>query len=143
MGLDNEKLVMTNIELEKLLKKESWSFKEVIMSDEIIKKVNPLIESSFIINYDTSLGDGTHWVALKTDGRNIYYFDGFAIPPLQGIIDLSKRFKKQLIYNKVILQPLESVICGPLSAVFIILMDQFNNDFNHVIQMMQSKTFSQ
>ena len=139
MGLDNEKLVMTNVELEKLLKKDSWSFKGVIMSDEIITKVNPNIESSFIINYDTTDGEGTHWVALKVDGRNIYYFDAFGIPPLQGIIDLEKRFKKKLIYNSIILQPLNSVICGHLSAVFIILMDEFKNDFNHVLQMLQSK----
>ncbi len=129
---------MSNFDIDKILKPELPDYKGCIMSDEIEEKVDPYIESSFIINYDTKDKGGSHWVALKCDGiRNMYYFDSYGIPPLEPVSILAKKYHQKLIYNQKIIQPFDSIVCGELASAFLVLMRDYNNDFHHVINLLK------
>ena len=45
-------------------------------------KLPTICQGKFVINLQSSTdGNGTHWVALKTDGKKGTYFDSFGQPP--------------------------------------------------------------
>lgn len=122
--MSNERLVMTDIDLQESLKKSKY-YRGFVMNDEIFRKINPNIQpSSYILNYDNSNMSGSHWVGLYIDNDTLEYFDSFGVPPLQNIIELAKEHKKKLIYNDKMLQPLESVICGQLSVTFVMMREK-------------------
>ena len=108
------------------------------MQDEIATKVNPLVKSSYILNYDNSYQGGSHWVGLFIDKSGMKYFDSFGVPPMQPVIDLSTKFNIPLVWNTEIIQPFGSVCCGELASAFIVLMEK-NRSFNEVIELMTHK----
>ena len=47
-----------------------------------------------IVNLDLSLGPGTHWVAYKKFGKNVYYFDSYGnLKPPPELIEYFKNCK--------------------------------------------------
>jgi len=135
--MNDDKLVMSNFEIEKAMKDiGSRVFKGVIMQDQIKSKVNPNVKSSFVINYDEMSEPGSHWVSLYIDPNDMFYFDSYGIPPLQSVIDLAVRFKKNLYYNDKMIQPLDSVICGELSVSFIGLME-YGHSFQDTLNLLE------
>jgi hypothetical protein len=86
------------------------------MRDRLPEKPN--IYESAIVNLDTSLGEGTHWVCYKKIKNKVYYFDSFGNlkPPLElqryfGDCDIYYNYSRKQSYN--------SVICGHLCLQFL------------------------
>ena len=54
---------------------------KIIMKDEL-KNMKP-INTNYIINLESSMiGNGTHWMGLKIEGKNCVYFDSYGtLPP--------------------------------------------------------------
>lgn len=101
-----------------------------IASDEIRSlDIQPQTELGFILNKDASDKEGSHWVAVYSDGKKtIEYYDSFAKPPtqkfmsdLRWVVDQIKpdtylKFKQ----NKIIDQDADSTNCGFHSSKFLI-----------------------
>jgi len=138
--MNDDKLVMSNFEIEKAMKDiGSRVFKGVIMQDQIKSKVNPNVKSSFVINYDEMSEPGSHWVSLFIDPNYMYYFDSYGIPPLQAVSDLALQYQKKLYYNDKTIQPLDSVICGELAVSFIALMEYGHSFHDTLILLRKGK----
>ena len=73
-----------------------------------------------IVNLDSNISKGTHWVAYWKSGSYIEYFDSFGLqPPLEVINYLGNN----IIYNYVQKQKFNTFICGHLCLEFLL---QFN-----------------
>jgi len=55
---------------------------------------------------------GTHWVAISYQGQFIFYFDSFGAPPPTDVLKWLKKSRRKIAYNNVIIQALESTLCG-------------------------------
>jgi hypothetical protein len=84
--------------------------------------MNPEEGKIYIINLDEKGGSGTHWVLVsninKCSPKQIVYFNSFGLPPPDVVLRFMKRAKdkngrkKDVLYNTVQIQDLESVNCG-------------------------------
>jgi hypothetical protein len=122
--------MLTNYDIEKICDKLDLPLVGVFMKDELPSKRNV---GSYIINMDSSDGDGTHWVFVKifsdsdrfesssdssdsSDGNvhrycGALYFDPFGIGMPLEIEKFLKPFGKQAI-NKKQIQNIQSTQCG-------------------------------
>lgn len=91
-------------------------FRGVFMRDRLPKRIS--LNESAIVNLDSSLGPGTHWVAYVKRGKHIEYYDSFGVAPPA---ELTKYFGKKtvVIYNYEQDQQLSQVICGHLCLKFL------------------------
>jgi len=91
----------------------------IYMLDALPKKI--LKNENAIVNLDKHSQPGTHWIAYKKVGSNVWYFD--PIGNLQPPYELDKYWKKEngvnIFYNLDHLQPLDSDICGHLTLLFL------------------------
>jgi hypothetical protein len=100
-----------------MAKKYNYQYFGSIMKDQL--KLIPDIDKVFmIINYDKSNQTGSHWVALIKNGRNIFYFDSYAIPPLQKVFDRYSPITNNIYYSNTPIQKTGSNICGQLCIAF-------------------------
>ena len=119
-----------NVDLIEYLKKydgkKGYVFTGVLMRDEIVKM--PIHDKQFfIVNYDKSTQEGSHWVAVVKQGNNIYHFGSYGLPPLQ---EVKAKFSKYTIYySDTPMQLNESSICGYLCIKFIEWMIQEKRSF--------------
>ena len=69
---------------------------------------------SYILNLseDVAENGGTHWVAISYQGQFIFYFDSFGAPPPTDVLKWMKKSRRKIAYNNVIIQALESTLCG-------------------------------
>ena len=83
-------------------------FVDTISRDQIkdVKK-----KGYYIINLDYSLGNGTHWVAMKL-GDNLEYFDSFGITIPPEIIKFCKKVGISITYSSGQYQCTHSPLCG-------------------------------
>ena len=77
---------------------------------------------AMIINLDPSHLPGSHWVALFINENNIAeYFDSFGFPNLSiellNLLNINN--VKKLVYNKYILQSIDSSSCGAYCVLFL------------------------
>jgi len=111
---------------------KSTSFLKTISRDEIpslLKKVK-IPMTSFIINSQNRNRDGEHWIAIliDTNHKTVEYYDSFADPLLDGIIDDLKPMIKKLAgkeyfqfkENKIPDQHKDTNTCGYHSMRFIL-----------------------
>ena len=119
---DNENILKAtyNVDLIEYLKKydgkKGYVFTGVIMKDEVIKM--PVYDKQFfIVNYDKSTQEGSHWVAVVKNKNILYHFGSYGIPPL-GVIK-AKFSKYKIYYSDTPMQLNESSICGYLCLKFI------------------------
>jgi hypothetical protein len=86
------------------------------MRDKLPSKINS--KECGIVNLDTSLGAGTHWVAYVKRGNLVEYYDSFGVAPPTELI---KYFGKAatILYNFDQHQQLNQVICGHLCLKFL------------------------
>jgi hypothetical protein len=75
----------------------------------------------YVINYDTSKEDGSHWVAI-TD--NILY-DSLSMNELM-VNNIFEKYKLKYI-NKNIIQNINDNTCGQHSLTFLLLYSKYNN----------------
>lgn len=78
---------------------------------------------AFVVNLDSSGGDGTHWTAARVVGNTLYYADPFGTilngwPPMELSVLASKH-----VVNRVAFQRPKSTLCGYYAICFATMMD--------------------
>ena len=73
----------------------------------------------YIINLDSKIGPGTHWVSVIIEPNRLLYFDSFGLIPPYELINL----KSEYYYNFLQYQPIKSFLCGYYCLSFL-------NEFN-------------
>lgn len=88
------------------------------MRDEL-KNMKPWRNERGIVNLDSSLGSGTHWVAYCKQGKHVLYYDSFGdLPPPK---ELTRYLSGNSIrYNINAEQKFNSVNCGHLCLKFLV-----------------------
>lgn len=67
---------LTNLDLSQIVKKLKIPyFRGVFVRDKLPTKIN--IRETGIVNLDSHIGKGTHWVAYSKNGDLITYFDSY------------------------------------------------------------------
>ena len=73
----------------------------------------------YIINLDSKIGPGTHWVSVIIEPNRLLYFDSFGLIPPYELINL----RPEYYYNFLQYQPIKSFLCGYYCLYFL-------NEFN-------------
>jgi len=116
-GLNIPDKTLTNFDLIEYVDKLNIpKFRGVFMRDTL--PVEPKKEECGIVNLNTSVERGSHWVCYYKNGLNRIYFDSYGqITPIE-IQNYLKRRKEQGIgviqRNTDIVQPFNTHICGHL-----------------------------
>ena len=50
---------------------------------------------SCIINLDDKIGNGTHWGCNRHQGKNVFYFDSFSMPPPMSLFHMQKELENR------------------------------------------------
>lgn len=113
---------LTNNDIIKYVEKFKINHFRGVFARDDLPKIPHDIESG-ILNLDTTLGEGTHWVAYYKNRNKIYYFDSFGdLPPP---IELQNYFKgKTIKYNYQNYQKYNTFICGHLCLEFLKCMSR-------------------
>ena len=100
----------------------------IVMKDEL-KNMKP-INTNYIVNLESSsMGNGTHWMALKIENKDCVYFDSYGMLPPEEIITFCKRItKSHLSYNTKEIQDLNAKTCGFFAIGFIIFLHIKSSD---------------
>ena len=69
----------------------------------------------YIINLDSKIGPGTHWVSVIIESNRILYFDSFGRIPPYELINL----RSEYYYNFLQYQPIKSFLCGYYCLYFL------------------------
>ena len=65
-----------------------------------------------IINLDSQIGPGTHWVAYRNGNKHAEYFDSFGLIMPNEVINYLRTSGKQIFYSGDEIQERDSVLCG-------------------------------
>ena len=65
-----------------------------------------------IVNLDSKLGSGTHWVAYRNGKSNVEYFDSFGLEMPFEVAQYLDTSGKQIYYSGDEIQERDSVLCG-------------------------------
>ena len=108
---------LSNFDLIKYAKDLNISnFRGVFMRDELPNK--PWYHECGIVNFNTSLEPGSHWVAYYKDGKDRIYFDSYGQVILDEISTYLKTDEEQdkavIARNTDIVQDFNTHICGHL-----------------------------
>ena len=86
-------------------------FRGVFSRDNLPNKIKRL--ETGIINLDTQIGNGTHWVAYRNiDDTVCEYFDSFGLIMSNEIKNYLKTSGEKLVYSSDEIQERNSVLCG-------------------------------
>ena len=127
---------LSNNDLKKLAIKFKLPLNDIIMRDEV-HKLNK--DGFYIINLDTSKGDGTHWTSLYLHPLQSYYFDSFGFVPPEEVDNIITPY----IYNNKDIQDYNSDACGWYCVAFIKFLHDKNNKevgFKEFLKLFSSKT---
>ena len=84
----------------------------------------------YVLNLDDKSSEGTHWVGLKVDQKQIVYFDSFGFICPNEI--LARRRRRKIWYSSHEIQSTNSVACG--FYVIYFLTELFNGrDKNEIL----------
>lgn len=87
----------------------------------------PLKNESAIVNLDSQIGSGTHWVAYTKRHKNVWYFDSFGnLPPPKELVNYFGH-NINIKYNYKRFQKLNSYNCGHLCLKFLIYTQNNQN----------------
>jgi hypothetical protein len=91
----------------------------IYMIDTLPKRIN--LNEKSIINLDSIMNSGTHWVAYKKHAQKVYYFDpiGNLQPPIQLINYFKQQPNVEIYFNYDQLQTLNSNVCGHFCLLFL------------------------
>ena len=108
---------LSNFELLDYAKQLNIShFRGVFMRDELPKK--PWVNESGIVNFNTSLEPGSHWVAYYKNGKQRIAFDSYGQVVLKELSDYLKTKKEKneavIQRNTDIVQNFNTKVCGHL-----------------------------
>ena len=115
---------------------------QIIMKDEL-KNMKP-INTNYIINLESStMGNGTHWMALKIQDKNCVYCDSYGMLPPEEIISFCKRISKShLSYNTKEIQDINAQTCGFFALAFILFLHLNTSDDLYKMSSSFSNLFS-
>ena len=115
---------------------------QIIMKDEL-KNMKP-INTNYIINLESStMGNGTHWMALKIQDKNCVYCDSYGMLPPEEIISFCKRISKShLSYNTKEIQDINAQTCGFFAIAFILFLHINTSDDLYKMSSSFSNLFS-
>ena len=115
---------------------------QIIMKDEL-KNMKP-INTNYIINLESStMGNGTHWMALKIQDKNCVYCDSYGMLPPEEIISFCKRISKShLSYNTKEIQDINAQTCGFFAIAFILFLHLNTSDDLYKMSSSFSNLFS-
>ena len=65
-----------------------------------------------IINLDSQIGSGTHWVAYRNFAKSCEYFDSFGLKMPSEVKTYLATSGKQVVYSGDEIQERDSVLCG-------------------------------
>ena len=85
------------------------NFRGVFMRDELPKK--PWVNECGIVNFNTSLEPGSHWVAYYKDGKERIAFDSYGQVILRELSDYLKTEKEK---NEAVIQRNTDIVQNPI-----------------------------
>jgi hypothetical protein len=102
---------LSNFEIEEYCMKKGLPLKGV-MSKDLLDNTALKNGDVYVLNLDTTDGNGTHWVCLmKNKGISLYY-DPFGVEPPESVLAKIKNTKGRCYYSQEVNQDLDSVLCG-------------------------------
>lgn len=88
------------------------------MRDKLPKKIQK--NESGIVNLDSDVGVGTHWVAYSKKGPLVTYFDSYGnLKPPMELIKYLQDDGSSIQYNYNTYQKFNSYVCGHLCLLFL------------------------
>ena len=72
-----------------------------------------------IINLNTKIGPGTHWVAYRNGDKYAEYFDSFGLVMPFEILNYLQTSNKHVMYSGDEIQERDSVLCGFWSLYYL------------------------
>ena len=101
----------------------------------------------YIINLDSKIGLGTHWVSVIIESNQLLYFDSFGLIPPYELLYLRPKY----YYNFLQYQPINSFLCGYYCLYFLNEFDKLSSSpklkssiekFNKIIEPFHIKELS-
>ena len=80
----------------------------------------------YIINLDSKIGLGTHWVSVIIKPNKLLYFDSFGLIPPYELINLRPKH----YYNFLQYQPINSFLCGYYCLYFFNEFDKLSKKYS-------------
>jgi hypothetical protein len=118
---------ISNFDLEDLAHEWGIVLNGVVAKDHLNGGVK---QGGYIINLqDYNDGEGTHWVALYVEKKNIVYFDSFGGAPPDDVLRFMKRARGYARYGCIDqIQHLDSEACGYFCLAFLFYMQNKQNE---------------
>lgn len=110
---------LSNFDIENICAKLEIPLNGIYMRDTLPEK---LYKGNYILNLDSSEGNGTHWTCFIKEGRNIYYLDSFGLPPPQDQVNRFHKRQDHVLYNDEQIQDIKSVVCGFYCIAFFLFV---------------------
>ena len=102
---------LSNFELIDWVKKlKIKHFRGIYSRDNLPQKMKK--DEVGIINLDSQIGPGTHWVAYRNGDKYVEYFDSFGLIMPKEIMQFMSTSGKRLMYSGDEIQERDSVLCG-------------------------------
>ena len=129
-AFDLEFRILSNIDL--LIISENLGLDLGIINkkyDGVFSRDNiPNQNGMYIINLDSKIGPGTHWVSVIIEPNKVLYFDSFGLIPPYELINLRPKY----YYNFLQYQPINSFLCGYYCLYFLNEFDKLSNDYSSI-----------
>ena len=85
-------------------------FRRIYSRDNLPQKMKK--DEVGIINLDSQIGPGTHWVAYRDGDKYAEYFDSLGLIMPKEIMQFMSTSRKRLMYSGDEIQERDSVLCG-------------------------------
>ena len=103
----------------------------ICMRDEVAKLPRNKLPLNVITNIHTSAERGVHWSAFHISKDRACFFDSYALPPTQEIVDFFPR-KIDRIRNTFELQDFNTSYCGQMS-LYVLYRLSLGDKFEGII----------
>jgi hypothetical protein len=112
--------MLNNFQLDEIANHYGMALKNVVMNDEM--QSIPAKNGNYIINLQSSTqGNGSHWIALCIEDKDIFYFDSFGIICPSEVTNFCKRIpNSSLAYNDLQIQHIDAQTCGWYCISFLL-----------------------
>lgn len=110
----NQLITTSNHQINRILKNKRY-YSGCYPIDKFVRLIRnmfPRKKASFIVNYDNSSMNGSHWVCVILDGKKAYNFDSYGLPPKKEILTVLKSKGYDVIGNTEQYQSYEDKWCG-------------------------------
>ena len=96
------------------------------------------LPATLIVNTDTAIGNGDHWLALVLGKDKCFFFDSFGLPIVEEyLLKFLEPHYNIVTYSNVCIQHIKSNKCGEFCILFVkhvqckTTYDKFLSHFNH------------